>query len=109
MRSSQIYPTLVRALEDWRSRPPEVLAAMVGTPPEVGEIDLGGELVRVETSATWADPKQKAVLVEAVAYGPASWLTQRVAEKLHVHLQSPLENGDTPAPARQNDIGCNGR
>jgi hypothetical protein len=87
MRSGHIYPALARALDDWRSRPSDVLAAAVGRPPEAGELEIEGELVRVETSASWADGKHQAVVVEAVAYGPASWLTERIAERTRIELQ----------------------
>jgi hypothetical protein len=94
MRSGQVYPALVHVLEDWRMRPAAVLSALVGGPPEVGEVEVEGELVRIETSATWADAKHAAVLVEAVAYGPASWLTERVAERTRIELRPEKRGGD---------------
>lgn len=87
MRSGHVYPALVQTLEDWRSRSPDVLTASVGAPPEVAELRLGGELVRIESSSTWADAKQVAVLVEAIAYGPANWTTERVAERACIRVQ----------------------
>lgn len=87
MRSGQPYVALARALEDWRSRPCAALAAAVGKPPEVEELELAGEIVYVETSASWVDAKNEAVLVEAVAYGPSTWLTERVSERIRIDLQ----------------------
>jgi len=87
MRSGQAYVALAHALEDWRSRPSAALAAAVGKPPEVDELQIAGELVRVEISATWADVTSQAVLVEAVAYGPSTLFTERVSEKVRIELQ----------------------
>ena len=82
MRSGQVYPVLARLLEEWRARPLSVLAALIGAPVEVGELQVDGELVRLETSVKWADDKQSAFFVEASAYGPANWQTERVTERL---------------------------
>jgi hypothetical protein len=94
MRSGHVYLALVHVLEDWRIRAPAVLTALVGAPPEAGEIEVEGELVRIEASATWDDTKHTAVLVEAVAYGPASWLTERVAERTRIELRPQKGGGD---------------
>ncbi len=87
MLAGHVYESLARALEDWRTRSPSVLAEQVGRPPEVTELLLSGEAVRVETAASWADPERRAVLIKAVAYGPASWHTERVSESLRVDLE----------------------
>lgn len=87
MRSGQVYPALARSLEEWRARPHSVLAALIGAPAEVGELQVDGELVRLETSVKWADDKHSAFFVEAVAYGPGSWQTERVTEKLRVEAR----------------------
>jgi hypothetical protein len=87
MRTDQVYPVLARSLEEWRARPLSVLAALIGTPAEVGELQVDGELLRVETSVKWADDKRSALFVEAVAYGPASWQTERVTERLRIEAK----------------------
>jgi hypothetical protein len=87
VRSGQVYPVLARSLEEWRARPLSVLAALIGAPAEVGELQIDGELVRLETSVKWADEKHSTYFVEAVAYGPASWQTERVTEKLRIEAK----------------------
>jgi hypothetical protein len=87
MRSGQVYPVLARSLEEWRAPPLSVLAALIGAPAEVGELQIDGELVRLETSVKWADEKHSTYFVEAVAYGPASWQTERVTEKLRIEAK----------------------
>lgn len=84
MLSGQIYPALARSLEEWRARPLSVLAALIGAPAEVGELQVDGEFVRIETAVKWADAKHSAFFVEAVAFGPASWQTERVTERLRI-------------------------
>jgi hypothetical protein len=49
-------------------------------------------LFEIETAASWVDAKRKAVMIEAVAYGPTNWLTERVAERLCVEWK-PEEGG----------------
>ena len=93
MRPGQVYPVLARSLEEWRAWPLCVLAALIGAPAEVGELQVDGELVRVETSVTWADGMHSALFVEAVAYGPASWQTERVTERLRIEAK-PLRGHD---------------
>ena len=66
MRTGLVYPTLARILENWRARSSEELAVLVAAPPEVHELNLDGEQVRVEVSAIWADAQRQAVVIEAV-------------------------------------------
>jgi hypothetical protein len=87
MRSGQPYMALAQSLEDWRSRPAAALVAAVGRPAEVEELLIDGEIVRVETSVSWVDAKNVAVLVEAVAYGPSTLLTERVSERIRIDVQ----------------------
>jgi len=94
MSAGQVYPVLVRSLENWRARSPTVLATLVGAPAEVDELQLDGEFVRIETSVAWADTNHQSVLVEAVAYGSGSWLTERVAERLRIELRPKNGCGD---------------
>lgn len=89
MRSGQVYPVLARSLEEWRARPLSDLAALIGAPTEVGELQVEGELVRIETSVKWADDRHSAFFVEAVAYGPASWQAERVTERLRIEAKPP--------------------
>jgi hypothetical protein len=82
MRPGQVYPVLARSLEEWRARPLSILVAHIGAPAEVFELQVDGEFVCVETSVKWVDDRRSAFFVEAVAYGPASWRTERVTERL---------------------------
>jgi hypothetical protein len=91
MRTGQVFPALVRALEDYRVRPQADLAAFVGASADIFELRLDGELVRIEVSASWCPAKQNVVVIEAVAYGPAAWHTERVSERIRIALQSPLK------------------
>jgi hypothetical protein len=86
MHTGQVYPVLARILEAWRSLAAKDVVARVGLHPEVHEMQVEGELVRVEVSATWASAKRTSVAVEAVAFGPAAWHTERVSERILVSV-----------------------
>ena len=51
-----------------------------------GDALVNGEAINVEVGVEWADSGQTAVIVEAVAYGPGHWLTERVEERVRVSL-----------------------
>ena len=91
MHSGQVYPALARALEYWSELPNDTLRDLVGTKPKTEELAVDGELIQIEVSVTWENAKHDAVLVEAVAYGPASWITERVSEKLRIKLSQQSE------------------
>lgn len=94
MHSGKVYPVLVRSLECWSELPPQNLRSLIGATPHVEEAEVEGEMIRIEVSVTWANAKHDALLVEAVAYGPANWLTERLTEKVRVKLnpRSKAEN-----------------
>lgn len=95
MKSGRIYPALVSTLEGYRARPEAALAALVNIPAEQSELLLDGELVHIEVSVVWANAKQTALVLEATALGSATWLTERVTERIRIELRSPFR----PAPA----------
>lgn len=46
---------------------------------------------RIEVSVTWENTEGDTLMLEAVAYGPANWLTERMAEKVRIKLVSQKE------------------
>jgi hypothetical protein len=71
-------------LEERRQRPVEELVADIGAPVSTVDVQLQGESVATEVSVRWADEKRALLIVEAVAFGPSSWHTQRVEERIHI-------------------------
>lgn len=94
MHTGQVYPALARTLEYWSELQPQKLQALIGATPNIEEVEVEGEIIRLEVSVTWANEKQDVLLVEAVAYGPANWLTERLAEKVRIKLRPQSGCGD---------------
>ena len=88
MERANAYAALVAELESWRQKSPVDLVARVGVAPMRRDIDLAGEVVSIEVSVTWTDASRERLMVEAVANGPSSWTTERLAER--IVLPNPL-------------------
>lgn len=86
MHSGQVYPALSRALDHWSALPTSELRTLVGAKPMIEELEVDGELIQIEVSVAWANMDRNTLLLEAVAYGPANWLTERMAEKVRIKL-----------------------
>lgn len=95
MLAGEVYPVLAKLLEEWRLKSSAELAAWVAREAWTGEALVHGEVLNVEVGVKWADSMQAEVIVEAVAYGPSHWLTERVEERVRVQL---VENSGHAAP-----------
>lgn len=84
MHRADAYAALSEELHRWRRRSDADLVASVGQPPASREIKIADELVTIELSASWANPEQSAVRVQAVAYGPSHWRTEQLSEAVTI-------------------------
>ena len=66
----------------------EDIVALVGGSPQSLELELAGEAIRIETSVSWENSSHRILLIEAVAYGPASWHTERIAERVRIEVEA---------------------
>lgn len=106
MHSGKVYPALARALEYWSGLPKDQLRELVGHKPQIEELSVDGEVIQLEISVTWADAKHDALLVEAVAYGPANWITERISERLRIKLTHQEEKvGSNAANLNASPLG----
>lgn len=87
MLRGTIYQVLSALLEEWRRRSVDDLVAEIGALASAVEVQVLGEPVAIEVSVCWADEKRASLIVEAVAFGPSSWHTQRVEERIHIPVR----------------------
>jgi len=88
MHRANAYAALSEELAAWRRRPGPELAARVGKPPVEREINIAGESVKIEVTASWANGAQTAVRLHAVAYGPSHWRMEQLTEETTVVLEA---------------------
>ena len=81
------YAALAAELARWRALPRRQAMNQVGMPPIVTEALIEGEIVSIEISVGWADPRQSRLNVTAVAYGPNHWRLERLEEA--ISLEAP--------------------
>ena len=86
MHRANAYAALSEELATWRRRPKAELAARVGQPAAEREVKIGGEVVNIEITASWANREQTAVRLHAVAHGPSHWRMEQLAEDATVAL-----------------------
>ena len=91
MLRGTIYQVLGALLEEWRQRSTEDLVADIGAPASTIEVQVLSEPVAIEVSVRWADENRASLIVEAVAFGPSSWHTQRVEERIHIPVRPSVE------------------
>jgi hypothetical protein len=94
MLAGAIYPFLAEFLEEWRLRSMPELVARIGKLPQASTALVQGDAVTFEVAVRWTDSRRKSLVIEAVAYGPSHWLTQRFAERVSIPLlQEPGDAG----------------
>jgi len=81
---AKAYATLSEELERWRRLPFVDLASLVGDPPSVRSVVVGGEVIDVEVVVRWAGAEPGAIRVEASANGPSCWRLERLEESVIV-------------------------
>lgn len=86
MHSGSAYTVLAETLSAWQMKPGPELVRMVSAPPFAFELELEGQRVEVEVRVTWDNAAKTVVLIEATAYGPSTWATQRASEKARVKI-----------------------
>ena len=88
MHSGSAYTVLAEVLTTWQSKSPSELVRLVSSPPLLFETQLGNERVEVEVRVAWDNASETVVVVEATAYGPSTWATQRASERVRVKVVS---------------------
>ena len=80
------YAALAQALDGWRRLASHELIARVGLPPSTSVVQIEGEDITLDLTASWANPKHDAVRIHGVAYGPSHWKIERMEEGATVLL-----------------------
>ena len=102
------YAILAEELNRWRALPRSEVIDRVGALPVIRSALIDGEDVSVEVSAHWADEHRVKLRVEAVAYGPSHWNTERHVEAITLDSFAdciPKNKHDLEAVARAKGIG----
>ena len=84
MQSADAYAVLAKELEDLRSVPLADLMPLLDGPPATRSFLMGGELVDLETSLTWADIAHTAIVATAHLRGPSTWHHQHMQESIRI-------------------------
>jgi hypothetical protein len=93
MHSADAYRVLAEELHAISTLPPTRLAALVGSPPPVRRIALGGHDAELEVSATWSDRRNTCLVVTAHLRGPSTWHHQHLQESISVRFPPGITAG----------------
>jgi hypothetical protein len=86
MHRAGAYALVSAELNRWATLPRQEVAARVGAPATVTTALLDGELVSIEVRVRWGDGRRTRLRVEAVAYGPSHWNTERLDDAITLEV-----------------------
>lgn len=75
---------LAGRLERFRACGYDALVPLVDGPTISETVRMAGEDVMVEIAVRWEDEKRRTLCVRATAYGPSTWMAQRLEERIVV-------------------------
>jgi hypothetical protein len=78
------YREVAARLERFRACGYDALMPLVDGPTISETVRVAGEDVLVEVAVRWEDEKRRTLCVRATAYGPSTWETQRLEERIVV-------------------------
>jgi hypothetical protein len=76
------YAALSAELERCRALPQSDLVALVDAAPVATIVPVDGELLSVEVTVRWIDPRRTSLRVEAIARGSSHWKLERLEEAI---------------------------
>jgi hypothetical protein len=78
------YKLLAVRLNELRNADFEALLARVGQPPTSDILEINGESIVVAIEVLWAKQVNGPLRVRATAFGPSTWMTERLEESFIV-------------------------
>jgi hypothetical protein len=99
MNRALAYMALSKALAAWREIPLDRLIEAVDRTPTRETVEDADGSMTIEVGVSWTDAKATALRISAVAYGPAHWHTERLAESCIVHRFSRHTTGSRESDA----------
>ncbi len=93
----EAYALLSAELDRWRTLPRSDVIARLGAPPSMTSAMIGGEMISIEVTISWADTRRKKLRVQATALGPSHWKMERLDEAM---LLEPLDLADPGSSAK---------
>jgi len=83
------YKLLADRLNALRSRGYAGLLHLVDEPATIERVSPEGEEVELNIVVRWADPKHRKLRICASAFGPSTWMTQRLDESFVIGPDDP--------------------
>jgi len=89
MNRGDAYEILATRLNKLRAEGYDALLLRVGQPARSDTVQVNGESVMVEVEVSWADRERGKLQVCATAYGPSTWMTERLGESFAIGPSGP--------------------
>lgn len=93
MKTADAYAVLLRELDAIRNLPEPELVALVGRAASGRAVEVGGELIEIESRVAWQDATHAAVRVTAHARGPSTWRHEHLQEAIAIAVSSDASVG----------------
>ena len=81
------YAALAEALQSWSDLPLGELLSRIDSPAILSVVQIEGQEIALDLSATWVSSKHDAICVRGVASGPSHWQIERIEESITIHLK----------------------
>jgi hypothetical protein len=87
------YKLLAARLEELRGAGYDSLLPRVNEPARSETVRINGEDIVVDVGVSWADEKHRTLRVSATAFGPSTWMMERLDESFDI---GPCHDQGTP-------------